>query len=103
MSAATVELTLHLILCAANFWSCFFRQQRSTSQTRGDIRAVFWLLAVASLMLGVAPWGHALWPWLFEPYRVTWPELLMLAAVAAVQEVTARHWRHGVPQDFVKE
>lgn len=100
---STFKLGLHVALCAAIFWSCFCRHQRSSEKTtRSDIRAVFTLLASASLALGAAPWANAIDPAL-EAYRVTWFELLLLCAVTAVQLVTARHWRRGVPTAFLKE
>ena len=91
------------MLCAAIFWSCFCRQTKSSARTtREDIRTVFWLLAVSSLTLGIAPWAPRLWPEL-EAYNVTWASLALLAAVAAVQMVTAKHWRNGVPTAFTRE
>jgi drug/metabolite transporter (DMT)-like permease len=100
---STLKLALHAALCAAIFWSCFCRQAKSSaSTTREDIRTVFWLLAVSSLSLGIAPWAPRLWPEL-EAYTVTWPSLALLGAVAAVQAVTAKHWRRGVPPAFSKE
>lgn len=100
MTRDTLMLLLHAILCAAIFWSCFCRQARSEKHTtRPQIRAVFWLLSVAAMSLGMAPWAPALWPeW--PTYRVTWPELLMLAAIAAVQLATAHYWHQGVPRSF---
>lgn len=100
---STFKLVLHVALCAAIVWSCFCRQTKSSARTtREDIRTVFWLLAVSGLALGVAPWAPRLLPEL-EAYTVTWPSLALLAAVAAVQMVTAKHWRHGVPPAFTKE
>lgn len=92
----------HVVLCAAIFWSCLCRQARSTQHTtRPQIRAAFWLLSVASLTLGIAPWAQLLWPeW--PAYSVTWPGLLMLLAVALVQMTTAHFWREGVPASFCK-
>ena len=100
---STFKLLLHAALCATIVWSCFCRQAKSSERTtREDIRTVFWLLAVSSLALAVAPWAQHLLPEL-EAYTVTWPSLALLGAVAAVQMVTASHWRHGVPPSFTKE
>ena len=96
-----IKLALHVGLCAVVFWSCFCRQAHSTKHTtRPQIRVAFWLLAVASLTLGIAPWAHMLWPeW--PIYRITSPELLMLFAIASVQLATAHYWRHGAPSCFL--
>lgn len=100
MTLDTAMLTAHLVLCAAIFWSCFCRQARSTRHTtRPQIRAAFWLLSVASMALGIAPWAPALWDWA-PVYSVAWPVLLMLLAVAVVQMTTAHYWRRGVPASF---
>jgi hypothetical protein len=106
MSAATHHLlpALHLALSAALFWTCFCRQTRSTVHTtRADIRAAFWLLSIAAVVIGVAPYASALLPELFPPYTITWPDLLLLAGIVVVQGVTAQHWRDGVPVPFQRE
>lgn len=100
MTLDTAMLTAHLVLCAAIFWSCFCRQARSTRHTtRPQIRGAFWMLSVAAVALGIAPWAPALWVWA-PAYSVTWPVLLMLLAVATVQMTTAHYWRRGVPASF---
>lgn len=105
MNAITHLLqTLHLALAAALFWTCFCRQTRSTVQTtRADIRAAFWLLSIAAIVIGVAPYAGLLLPDLFPIYTVTWPDVLLLAAIVVVQAVTAQHWRDGVPLPFQRE
>ncbi len=95
---------LHLALAVALFYTCFCRQTRSTATTtRADVRGAFWLLSIAAAVIAVAPYGHAIWPDLFEPYAVAWPDVLLLAAIVLVQAVTARHWRDGVPTAFLRE
>lgn len=92
---------LHLALAVALFWTCFCRQIRFTlAHTRTDVRWAFVLLSMAALVAAVAPYAHLLWPDLAAPYDVRWPDILLLAGVVAVQAVTARHWRGGVPRDF---
>lgn len=103
MSIYTLKLILHTVLCLVLMWSCFCRQARSTSTTRESIRMAFWLLFIASMLMAIAPWAYKLWPGSFARYRVTWPILLMLASVAYVQIVTARHWHRGAPAAFQKK
>ena len=96
-----LKLALHVGLCAIVFWSCFCRQAHSTKHTtRPQIRIAFWLLAVASMTLGIAPWAHSIWPEC-PVYRVATPNLLMLLAIAAVQLATAHYWRRGAPSRFL--
>ena len=37
MSATALKLTLHVVLCAAIFWSCFCRQTKSSARTTREI------------------------------------------------------------------
>ena len=100
MTMHLATLVAHEVLCAVVFWSCFCRQAHSTKHTtRPQIRAAFWLLAVASMALGIAPWAHAIWPEC-PAYQITAPNLLMLLAIAGVQLATAHYWRRGVPASF---
>ena len=95
---------LHLVLSAALFWTCFCRQARATvATTRAYVRGAFWVLSVAAIVVGVAPYGHALWPTWFDFYVPGWPDVMLLAAIVGVQAVTAVHWRHGVPEVFQLE
>lgn len=99
MTLDNFMLAVHVVLCLSIFWSCFCRQTHSNQHTtRPQVRAVFWLLAVAALVLGIAPWAQSLWRW--PPYYPSWPELGMLAAIALVQLATAHYWRKGVPASF---
>jgi len=98
--ASPLLQTLHLVLCVALFWTCFCRQTRTTSTTRADIRFAFWVLSVAAIVAGTAPWANVLWPEVFHHYETSWIDVLLLAAIVLVQAVTAVHWRHGVPYNF---
>lgn len=95
---------LHLVLALVLFYTCFCRQTRSTAATtKADVRGAFWLLSIAAVVVAAAPYGHLLWPELFQPDAVTWPDVLLLAGIVLVQVVTARHWRDGVPTAFLRE
>ena len=96
-----IKLGLHVFLCAAIIWSCFCRQQASTLQTtRRDIRTAFALLGSATLWFCLAPFApDLLWP-SAETYRPDWPGLALLGSVAALQIITAKQWRTGVPRNF---
>lgn len=94
---------LNLVLAVALFWTCFCRQAHSSPRTRVEIRRAFWLLSTAALIVGVSPWGHLLWPDLFEPRSVDLSDISLLAATLYVQTTTARFWRRGPPKQFTQD
>lgn len=97
----TGKVILHSLLCAALFYTAWCRIVHTDRQTRPYIRWAFSMLAIASIVLGIAPWAHKLWPWAAR-LQITWSELLMLAAFVGVQVSTSFYWRHGVPRDFME-
>lgn len=104
MNQPTLMAALNLVLAAALFWTCFCRQARSTERTtRPEIRRAFWLLSVAALCVGLSPWGHSMWPDIFQYRAITFVDLGLLGATLYVQAVTARYWRRGPPVQFHPE
>jgi len=94
--------TVHTLLCAILLFTGWCRIVKTTErQTRPTIRLSMVSAAVASLVLGVAPWGNDLWKWfpLYEPHIVV---IVLLGAFCAVQISTATHWRFSPPQSFQK-
>ena len=87
-------MVLHIACCAALFWSVFCRSVILNGNARLDVRFAFYMLGCAALMGIVAPmvWG-------FVPTGYT---IMLVASVSYVQLTTAKHWRGGVPPDFVK-
>jgi hypothetical protein len=95
-----LKLWLHFFLCAIIFLRCFCHQQISTAQnTRADVRATFGALASASLWFGITPLAPSWWPGA-QPYIATWPDLLMLSAIAAVQAGITHPWRPNGHANF---
>ena len=88
----TMLLVIHLILCAYLAGSVIARCLAMSHDTRRDVRAVFWLLGIIAIVGAAAP---VIWQWRPDPLH-----LAMAAAISAVQAVTARHWRSGVPKCF---
>lgn len=86
------RLVLWELLCIGLFWSVFCRSVRVDKTTRLDVRLALWLVGIAALV-GM---GSTLYGWL--PDGVT---LVIVGAVVVMQVVMARHWRHGVPRQFV--
>ena len=93
MSDIDMMLIAHEALCAALFYSCFCRAVKSTERVYADVRLAFNALGA------VACWGFVAPLMGYVPH---WFGLALLAAVVAVQWVTARHWQVGVPDRFVK-
>lgn len=89
-----LPLIAHEVLCAALFYTVFCRSVHLDSRAKTDIRAAFFALGVAALMGMVAPLA-----WAFEPTGWT---IGLLSAILLVQAVTARHWGHGTPDQFLK-
>lgn len=87
-------VALHELLCAVVFYSVFSRAVKSCEKVRGDVRFSFFVLGLVACLGMAAPvvWGQV--PDVFG--------LLLLAAVALVQIVTAQHWATGVPDRFYR-
>ena len=91
MTAALIAA--HVALCLVLIYSVFVRFVHTDTDVRLDVRLAFFLLGVAACSGVPAPlFGYV--------PRVI--DLLLLAAFAAVQHVTGRHWQRGVPRDFFK-
>lgn len=87
-----LKLIVWEVLCAALFYSAFCRLVKVDKTTRLDVRIAIFLLGLASLVgLGAPLYGWA-------PDIVS---LITIGAVVLMQAVTARHWSHGVPRQFV--
>lgn len=87
-------LVVHTALCVALWYSVFCRAVRSDRTVRLDVRLSMFLLGAVALLLVLAPFR---WGWQPDGFTV-----LLLLAIVVVQGVTAAHWRHGVPDAFVK-
>lgn len=87
-------LIAHELLCLVVLWSVFCRAVQSTARVRVAIRAAFFGLGIVASAGVVAPLAWGLQP--------GWFSMLLLAAIAVVQVVTAHYWRHGVPPRFYK-
>ena len=91
MTAALIAA--HVALCLLLIYSVFQRFVHTDASVRLDVRIAFWLLGLAACLAVPAP----LLGYVPRPLDV-----LLLAAFAAVQHVTGRHWRRGVPRDFYR-
>lgn len=90
----TPSLIAHEVLCVALFYTVFCRSVSTNDTVKADVRFAFFVLGVTACMGMVAPiaWG-------FEPHPFA---LALLAAVVLVQVITAHHWAHGVPDQFMR-
>lgn len=106
MKSVNPLLVAQLAIAAVLLWTCLCRITRTDENTIREIRWAFVFEgAAAGLLLG-APFLP-----LLDPHRYRWEAgttpwviwLVLLAAAAAVQVSTARHWReHGCPVEFQK-
>jgi len=88
------SILAHETLCAALFYSAFFRAVRSSVKVAIDVRLAFFGMGVVSCIGLVAPLVWEFVPSVFD--------LLLLAAIVIVQLVTARHWATSVPPHFCR-
>jgi hypothetical protein len=90
----TTQVLVHEALCAALFVTVFCRAVKTDATVRADVRFAFFVLGIAACAGIVAPvaWAH-------QPNTY---DLLLLGAVVLVQVITAHHWQHEVPPQFVK-
>ena len=90
-----IWVLLHEILCLTLFYGAFCRLVRVNPHTRRSVRVAFFLIGAAACA-GIV-----------QPLRAFWKpsgfELLLLLSIVAVQLATARNWRHGVPEKFLKK
>lgn len=95
MNTAQCILVLHELLCAALFYSVFFRAVQSCEKVRTDVRLAFVALGLVASLGMAAPLVWGLVPDLFG--------LALLAAMTVVQLVNSHHWSAGVPDRFYKQ
>lgn len=95
---------LQMAVAAFLFYSCFCRLVRTTTETISEIRHAIWFLALTAGMVFGAPILPLLVPQIQWTAWTTprWVWMGMLFAIAILQFVTSRHWRHGVPESFQK-
>lgn len=90
----TPYVIAHLLLCAALFFTVFCRAVKTDSTIKADVRFAFFVLGMVACMGMAAPLA-----WAYQPDLM---DLALLTAVVLVQAVTAHHWQHEVPPQFVK-
>lgn len=99
-------LLLQAVFSAALAWSCFCRIVKMDESTVPEVSLAIWFEGLAAGLVLAGPYMPLLWPQLCRWQPFTTPLGIWLAlslAAALVQIATARHWRYGVPVDFVKE
>lgn len=86
-------LALHEFLSFALFYTCFCRAVKTDRRVRKDVLAAFWLLGTVSIVAMFAP--------LAFQWRPDFMSLALILSILIVQLVTAAHWRHGIPREFI--
>jgi hypothetical protein len=98
-------LLLQFVLAATLAWSSFCRMVRMDNRTREDVRLAIWAQGLAAAFVAGGPFMPLVWDWpTWEPGHTPvaiW--LGLLAACTAVQVVTSRLWRGGVPADYTRK
>ncbi len=87
-----LDLIVWELLCAALFYSVFCRLIHTTPRTRLDVRLSIFALGIAAL-IGI---GAPVYGW-----RPDYVVFVITAACLAMQIVAARHWRKGMPEQFL--
>jgi hypothetical protein len=95
---------LQMAAAAVLFYSCFCRLVRTDTNTIPEVTHAIWFLALAAGLVFGAPILPLLVPQIqWAPWTTPrWVWLGLLIATTAIQLVTSRYWRHGVPRDFQK-
>lgn len=88
--------TAHVVLSLLLFFVQFSRATKTSRSTRPAILLSFWMLTAASVVSLFAPI-------VFPGWNPSFETLLLLAAISAVQFVTARYWQDGTPSHFCNE
>lgn len=87
-------LIAHELLCVALLWTVFLKLVACSAKVRVAVRLALISLGAAACSGLVAPLS-----WHFVPDVFT---LFLMAAVCAVELVTAHYWAAGVPDPFYK-
>ena len=90
----TAAVVVNTVLCVALVWTCFCRIVRTDDNTHADVRLAFCALATVAGVCLMAP----VW-WGMQPQV---PQLALEGAALAVQVLTARYWKYGVPTHYQK-
>ena len=85
---------LHEVLSAMLFITCFGRALKTNRHVRRSILVAFWYLGIVAVVSMFVPIAFQ--------WRPDFVSISLLLAILGVQIVTAGHWRHGVPKEFVK-
>lgn len=91
-----LQTMLHVMLSLALLVSQFCRAIATDKHTRMPILLAFYALTAAAVFSLFAPI-------VLKGWRPSWDTVALLAAITAVQVVTARYWRNGTPRDFQNE
>lgn len=88
-----LQTVLHVMLSLALLGSQFCRAIATDKHTRLPILLAFYALTAAAVFSLFAPI-------VLKGWRPSWETVALLAAITAVQVVTARYWRNGTPRAF---
>lgn len=91
-----LQTILHVMLSMALLASQFCRAIATDKHTRLPILLAFYSLTAAAVFSLFAPI-------VLKGWRPSWETVALLAAITAVQVVTARYWRNGTPRAFQNE
>ena len=91
-----LQTMLHVMLSLALLGSQFCRAIATDKHTRLPILLAFYALTAAAVFSLFAPI-------VIKGWRPSWETVALLAAITAVQIVTARYWRNGTPRAFQNE
>lgn len=91
-----LQTMLHVMLSLALLGSQFCRAIATDKHTRLPILLAFYALTAAAVFSLFAPI-------VLKGWRPSWDTVALLAAITAVQVVTARYWRNGTPRAFQNE
>lgn len=90
----SVLLIINCLICLALFFTSCGRAIKMDKRTRFEIRFGTLFLGVAALCMSLAPFIRN-WQTI-----LSWPQVVLAAAMLIVQVATSRLWWRGVPKAF---
>lgn len=86
---------LNSVLSAAVFWMAFCRLDKTTVDTLFTARLAIWFNGIVNIFIFFSPF--------YWDYTPSWPQLLVMTALAVTTAKTTPLWLRGVPVHLIRK